>query len=161
MNGASYLWDFGDGNTSDEESPGHIYNSTGSFTITLFAWSVNECSDTLVRQDLVTIHSSEDSITFPNVFRWNGTGSTGGHWSEGSIDNTIFHPNVENVAELRMVIFTRHGHRIFETNEVYVGWDGYINASTLAPQGVYIYKAWVTYSDGNKEVISGDITFLY
>ena len=161
VNGASYLWDFGDGNTSDEESPGHIYNSTGSFTITLFAWSVNECSDTLVRQDLVTIHSSEDSITFPNVFRWNGTGSTGGHWSEGSIDNTIFHPNVENVTELRMVIFTRHGHRIFETNEVYVGWDGYINASTLAPQGVYIYKAWVTYSDGNKEVISGDITFLY
>jgi len=161
VNGASYLWDFGDGYTSVEESPGHIYNSSGSFTVTLYAWSVNECSDTLVRQGLVTIHSSVDSITFPNVFKWNGTGSTGGHWSEGSIDNTIFHPNVENVTGLRMVIFTRHGHRIFETKEVYVGWDGYINASTLAPQGVYIYKAWVTYSDGNKEIISGDITFLY
>ena len=161
VNGASYLWDFGDGNTSDEENPGHIYNSSGTFTVTLVAWSINECSDTLVREDLVTINSSEDSIMFPNAFKWNGTGSTGGHWTEGTIDNTVFHPNVENVTELRMVIFTRHGHRIFETNEVYVGWDGYINSSTLAPQGVYIFKAWVTYSDGNKAVISGDVTFLY
>jgi len=161
VNGSSYLWNFGDGTTSDEVSPGHIYNRSGTFTVTLYAWSVEGCSDTLVREDLVTIHSSEDSITFPNAFRWNGTGSTGGRWTEGDIDNTIFHPNVENVTELRMVIFTRHGHRIFETNEVYVGWDGYINSSTLAPQGVYIYKAWVTYSDGKKEVISGDVTFLY
>jgi len=86
---------------------------------------------------------------------------TGGHWTPGSEDNTVFHPDVENATELRMVIFTRLGHRIFESDEVYVGWDGYINESELAVQGVYIYKAWITYSSGEQEIQSGDVTFLH
>jgi hypothetical protein len=60
-----------------------------------------------------------------------------------------------------MVIFTRIGHRVFESTEVYVGWDGYINGSDLAMQGVYVYKAWITYSSGKEDIQSGDVTFLY
>jgi PKD repeat protein len=33
----SYLWDFGDGSTSDEESPNHTYESEGIFTVSLTA----------------------------------------------------------------------------------------------------------------------------
>ena len=161
VNGDHYLWDFGDGSTSEEESPTHIYNRSGSFTITLYAWSIDQCADTLVREDLVTIPESEGSSTFPNAFMWNGSGPTGGHWTPGSEDNTVFHPDLVNATELRMVIFTRLGHRIFESTEVYVGWDGYINGSDLAEQGVYVYKAWITYSSGEQEIQSGDITFLY
>jgi len=161
VNGVHYLWDFGDGSTSEEESPSHIYNRSGSFTITLYAWSIDECTDTLVREDLVTTPEAEGNSTFPNAFKWNGSGPTGGHWTPGSEDNTVFHPDVENATELRMVIFTRLGHRIFESDEVYVGWDGYINESELAVQGVYIYKAWITYSSGEQEIQSGDVTFLH
>jgi len=50
---------------------------------------------------------------------------------------------------------------ISETNNVCVGWDGYIDASLLAGQGVYIYQAWITYSDGSKEELTGDVTFLH
>ena len=60
-----------------------------------------------------------------------------------------------------MAIFTRLGHKIFESNEVYVGWDGYVVTGDLAAPGVYIYKAWITYSGGKQEVITGDVTFLY
>ncbi len=35
----SCLWDFGDGETSITESPSHIYDSTGTFTVTLTAFS--------------------------------------------------------------------------------------------------------------------------
>jgi len=161
INGVHYLWDFGDGSTSEEESPSHIYNRSGSFTITLYAWSIDDCTDTLVREDLVTTPEAEGNSTFPNAFKWNGSGPTGGHWTPGSEDNTVFHPDVENATELRMVIFTRLGHRIFESDEVYVGWDGYINESELAVQGVYIYKAWITYSSGEQEIQSGDVTFLH
>ena len=31
----AYLWDFGDGGTSTEASPGHLYNTTGIYNITL------------------------------------------------------------------------------------------------------------------------------
>lgn len=34
-NASSYLWDFGDGNTSTEENPKHAYSSSGIFTVTL------------------------------------------------------------------------------------------------------------------------------
>lgn len=36
-NAGSYLWDFGDGNTSTEENPKHAYSSSGTFTVTLTA----------------------------------------------------------------------------------------------------------------------------
>lgn len=34
-NGVSYLWDFGDGETSSEKEPGHTYTNSGSYNITL------------------------------------------------------------------------------------------------------------------------------
>lgn len=161
LSGVRYLWDFGDGTTSEEESPNHVFNKAGSYTITLYAWSINDCTDTLIRENLVTILEGEGTSTFPNAFKWNGSGPTGGHWTPGSDDNTVFHPDVESATALRMIILTRLGHKIFETNEVYVGWDGYINSSNLAVQGVYIYKAWIIYTNGAEEVITGDVTFLH
>lgn len=37
LNATSYAWDFGDGNTSEEESPTHIYASASTYTVTLTA----------------------------------------------------------------------------------------------------------------------------
>ena len=161
INALRYLWDFGDGHTSEEESPTHLFTNAGTYTITLYAWSMEECADTLVREKLVTITAGEGRSMFPTVFKWNGSGPTGGAWTPGNEDNTVFHPRVENATKLRMLVFTRLGHRVFESNELYVGWDGYIDSSVLAVQGVYIYKAWITYASGEQEVLSGDITFLH
>ena len=40
-NAVSFNWDFGDGNTSNEESPQHIYSSAGTFTAQLTATGAN------------------------------------------------------------------------------------------------------------------------
>lgn len=42
-NANSYLWDFGDGNTSTQVNPTHVYNSTGTYVVKLIAYG--ECSN--------------------------------------------------------------------------------------------------------------------
>ena len=43
-----WLWDFGDGNTSADQHPVHIYNAPGNYTVQLIVFNSN-CSDTLLR----------------------------------------------------------------------------------------------------------------
>ncbi len=52
-NANSYLWDFGDGNTSTDENPTHIYNSLGVYTVSLIA-DGGVCGD--------AVHSENDYI---------------------------------------------------------------------------------------------------
>lgn len=161
INGDKYMWDFGDGNTSIDENPAHIYKEPGIFTVSLYVWSDKNCPDTLVLEKLINVMEGEGSTVFPNAFVWNGTGPSGGNWGENAIDNTIFHPHMENAVELRMLIYTRWGEMIWETNSVYVGWDGYLLSGELVEPGVYVYKAWVSYRDGSQEVLAGDVTFFH
>jgi gliding motility-associated-like protein len=45
----TYLWKFGDGQTSTANSPSHTYNTVGSYTVSLIASSSIGCTDTLNR----------------------------------------------------------------------------------------------------------------
>ncbi|MCK5066653.1 MAG: PKD domain-containing protein [Bacteroidales bacterium] len=161
IDAVSYLWDFGDGNTSTDENPSHTYEKGGVYTITLVAWSEDDCVDTLVQESLIRVVAGEGETNFPNAFVWNGSGPTGGYWEEGTIDNTVFHPHMENVIEMRMIIYNRWGEKLYESNEVHIGWDGYLNSEQLAIEGVYVYKCWVTYYSGQQEILTGDVTFLH
>jgi PKD repeat protein len=51
----SYLWDFGDSSTSTNSNPTHIYNSPGSYTVSLIASTNVGCADTLIRPQYVTV----------------------------------------------------------------------------------------------------------
>ncbi|MEI8204206.1 MAG: PKD domain-containing protein, partial [Bacteroidota bacterium] len=57
---SSYLWNFGDLNTSPNYSPTHLYNSPGFFNVSLIAYATNGCKDTVIHQVLV------DSLPTPN-----------------------------------------------------------------------------------------------
>lgn len=51
----SYLWRFGDGNTSTDSDPTHEYTSNGSFNVTLVVSNSNG-TDSIVQQSAVTIN---------------------------------------------------------------------------------------------------------
>lgn len=56
----NYEWDFGDGNTSNEENPIHIYDTPGLYDVTLTIYTTSGCVDTLtmVKSDAIRIHPS-------------------------------------------------------------------------------------------------------
>lgn len=161
INASTFQWNFGDGHSSSEENPSHSYTEPGIYTVSLNVWSEHSCPDTMVLENLVNVLEGEGSTRFPNAFKWNETGPTGGYWVENTIDNSVFHPYMENAAEMHMIIYTRWGEMIWESKELHVGWDGYLKSGELVPPGVYVYKAWVIYMDGTQEIISGDVTFLH
>ena len=62
----SYQWDFGDGGSSVATSPSHIYNSGGSFNVSLIVQSDVGCNDTLIRPAAVVIKDVQVSFSGPN-----------------------------------------------------------------------------------------------
>jgi PKD repeat protein len=160
-NGVSWFWNFGDGNTSIEESPWHKYDSEGIYKITLKVTSLEGCIDSAVYKSPVVVDYKTGEIKFPNVFKWNGSGPTGGYWVDNEIDDNIFRPFFINVIEYKLQIFNRWGVLIYESSELQKGWDGYFGNSYLALQGVYVWKAVGRYADGRYFNKIGDVTFLH
>ena len=159
----TYLWRFGDGQTSTEENPYHKYESPGTYMVSLIVKTSEGCVDSAFMDTPVVVDWKTGTMKFPNVFKWNETGPTGGAWSEGvyaGMDN-VFRPFFENVIEYRLQIFNRWGALIYESHELSKGWDGYFGNGNLAPQGVYVWIATGRYADGEYFDMVGDVTFLH
>ncbi|MDP4262188.1 MAG: PKD domain-containing protein [Bacteroidota bacterium] len=62
---SSWLWDFGDGNTSTLQNPVHQYNSIGNYTVSLTVTTVAGCSNTLVKNAYIKIQPISISLNVP------------------------------------------------------------------------------------------------
>ncbi len=60
----SWNWNFGDGNTSTDQNPSHIYSIPGTYTVTLIVTNAGGCSDTLIKVNYVVTTSPIESFTF-------------------------------------------------------------------------------------------------
>ncbi len=157
-NATSFFWDFGDGNTSQEEFPQHRYSEVGAYTVTLIVDNEFGCADTFVAINPVIAEGGGD-ITYPNVFTPDPLGSSGGYYGQNNIENSIFFPVSEGVVEYHLLIYNRWGEVMFETYDVEQGWDGYYRGE-LCQQDVYVYKAEVRFINGSEETVVGDLTLL-
>ncbi|TVR39218.1 MAG: PKD domain-containing protein [Cryomorphaceae bacterium] len=63
-NANAYLWDFGDGNFSNDENPEHVYESAGMFNVQLTAY--NDCDSALSSAQIYLIITSIAEIVSPN-----------------------------------------------------------------------------------------------
>jgi PKD repeat protein len=157
---STYLWDFGDGHTSTEENPRHLYTTVGQYDISLDIWSEHGCTNRLVKSAAVTVEG-EGIIVFPNAFKPDMHGPNGGYYDQRAEEkNNIFHPYWEGVAEYHLEIYTRWGERYYYSDEVNRGWDGY-NKGRLCTQDVYVYKCWGHFQNGELFQLKGDVTLLY
>jgi gliding motility-associated-like protein len=51
----SYLWDFGDGNTSTQINPSHTYNSSGNYAVSLIVTNSSGCTKSLTKPNYIQI----------------------------------------------------------------------------------------------------------
>lgn len=160
---SSYLWRFGDGQISIEENPFHKYENPGSYKVSLTVISKDGCIDSAMLETPIIVEWKTGSVKFPNVFKWNGTGPTGGQWKEGVYPemDDVFRPFFENVIEYKLQVFNRWGVLIYESHDLHKGWDGYFGDGNLAVQGVYVWKVIGRYADGKYFDMVGDVTFLH
>jgi gliding motility-associated-like protein len=126
----SYLWGFGDGGTSMETNPNHLFETDmgGSYTVMLVAYSDLGCTDTAYQSFTVT----EDLIFYiPNSFT-----------PDNDVYNNTFEPVFTSGFDpynFTMLIFNRWGEIVFETRDASIGWDGTYNGD-YAQDGIYTWK---------------------
>ncbi|SHM31644.1 gliding motility-associated C-terminal domain-containing protein [Cyclobacterium lianum] len=140
----SYLWDFGDGTSSEEASPSHSYSRQGDFQVSLEVTDANGC----VARESRPISIREFQIRMPDAF------------TPGSADgsNSHYFPVFEKIDGLEFWVYNKWGEVIFYTDDGNgSGWDGTVQGKE-AMAGTYVYKLRYTAPDGSEAFRSG--TFL-
>ena len=59
-----WAWDFGDGGTSSDEHPSHVYTTPGTYDVSLIVENYAGCEDTLTKTNYVTVDGPNGSISF-------------------------------------------------------------------------------------------------
>ena len=147
-----YFWDFGDGATSQNIEPAHLYLETeGDILVTLIATSEFGCVDSI---QLVIPYDEQEIFYVPNTFT-----------PDGDNFNQIFTPvfySGYDPYNFEMIIFNRWGEIIFETKNAERGWDGsYGKGGVKAQDGIYTWK--ITYKNpetDERKIALGHVTLL-
>lgn len=146
----TYSWEFGDGGSSDEESPLHTYSDTGYYAVTLLTTTGPGCADTAYS----TVHIKDYvTIYIPNAFSPNDDGH-----------NDFFGPLGTGWGTYKvysMAIFNRWGTLIFETDNPAIPWNGKVNNSgKVCQDGSYIYRIRLQAEDNNIKEYKGQVLLI-
>lgn len=141
----SYIWNFGDGDTSNLVNPRHIFPATGTFNVCLVAINADGCTDTACVDVKSLIRPLLD---VPKAFTPGKFGPNGRIGVEGF-----------GIKEMQWTIYSRWGQKVFEATNRKMTWDGTFNGKPQ-PMDVYTYTLKVTFSDGTKATKTGDITLI-
>ncbi|WP_146154338.1 PKD domain-containing protein [Chitinophaga ginsengisoli] len=63
----TYAWTFGDGGTSTDKDPAHIYTAAGTYTVGLVVTSATGCTAQTSTTDFLKVPNPIADFTFPNV----------------------------------------------------------------------------------------------
>ncbi len=146
VNATSWLWNFGNGNTSNSQNPSFEFTTGGSFPVVLIVTSADGCTDTTIAHLLF-----EDiySLFIPSSFTPNGDEI-----------NPIFYAYGFGMNTFRMEIFTRWGESIFVSSDIMKGWNGLLQNGSPAPQGVYDFKVDVEFYNKKSQTVMGKVTLI-
>lgn len=96
-NAVSWLWNFGDGQTSTLQNPTHTYTQTGSYNVSLVITTADGCTSTAIQQNAINFNmlgamasgTSTDTVPPYHVqFHANSLGATSWLWTFGDGDSS-------------------------------------------------------------------------
>ncbi|MEN8158301.1 MAG: PKD domain-containing protein [Bacteroidota bacterium] len=125
--------------------------------------AINEfgCTDTSRQQLPDIVEHTRTRIKFPTAFSPSPLGPVGSSFSPHEKRTDLFHPIFEEVpVEYSLKIYTRRGQVIFETRNIYEGWDGYFHQERSSG-GVYVWVVEGTWEYGEEFKLHGDVTLIW
>ncbi|MBJ04296.1 MAG: hypothetical protein CMP65_00135, partial [Flavobacteriales bacterium] len=128
LNIDSWIWDFGNGSSSNEQNPSYTYKEPGVYYVKLSITDQYGCEDQIIKK----IEALYEYYSYtPNIFTPNGDGI-----------NDIFQPSILNINRntYTLFIYDRWGNTIYKTSKYEEGWDGKIDNGELLPPDTYNYK---------------------
>jgi gliding motility-associated-like protein len=155
FNATNYQWDFADGSFSFQEDVTHDFpsNHPGEYFVILYAYNESNCVDSIGKMVKVW-----DKLFFyvPNTFT-----------PDNDELNQVFMPlfgSGYSFDDYEFSIFNRWGERIFETSDIYKGWDGMYRGD-LSQDGTYTWKIILRASedameDEQKNIYYGHVNLI-
>jgi gliding motility-associated-like protein len=148
-NAASWLWQFGNGNSSVVKNPpAQTYPVTVNDTVYNAMLTVQnaKCTSTAYQ----TIYAlAQCPIAVATAFTPNGD----------NINDFLYPLNAYNATRLLFRVYNRWGQKVFEGTSMQQKWDGRFNA-TPQPPGVYLWQLSYTSGTAGKRIVQQGSTVL-
>lgn len=138
-------WDFGEGSTSQDQNPTHVFGKKGEFSVLLRITDEYGCDKSVSHRLSIT---RSYRLMVPNAFTPNAS------------ENKTFLPKQKGLVQFELLIFNTWGELIFRSNDLETdGWDGTLEGKLL-DAGVYAYRINGIATDGEKVVESGKFKLI-
>lgn len=137
--------------TSISQNPMFHYENPGEYVVALVVKSDHGCYDTILKP----LKVYEDyGLYVPNVFTPNGDGL-----------NDVFQPKGFGIVKFQMAIYDRWGEKLFETNNMEVGWNGTKGSKNdvkygILADGSYVWQIKVTNVFGEAKELTGHVILM-
>ncbi len=151
LNATSWNWSFGDilNSTSTLQNPSFNYKDSGCYAVQLIVDNQYTCPDTSDQQVCIL---GDYELFAPNAFTPDGSGLND-VWNVKGIG---IDPN-----HFKLWIFDRWGNLIFETSDLYQGWNGHAHGGKdIAQQDVYVWKVATRDFLGGKHSYIGHVSLV-
>ncbi|UII33766.1 gliding motility-associated C-terminal domain-containing protein [Fulvivirga ulvae] len=144
------LWNFGDGETSAENDPSHIYTSPGTVTVSLEMTSSNGCKG--ISEIDITVTGLEPISVgdIKNAITPNGDGA----------NDILYIENIENFPNNVVTLLDRYGVEVIKLEGYKNDWDLNIQGSTI-PAGNYLCIVQIQDGDNaESKVVTRTVTVV-
>jgi gliding motility-associated-like protein len=141
----TYAWEFGDGQSSVEFEPTHLYNKTLETEVCLTAYNTYGCPD---KKCIPISPRVVNVLDVPTAFSPNGDGI-----------NDVVMVKGFGVKEMVFRIFNRWGELVFETTKLDTPWNG-VYKGKVQEMDAFAYTIQATFTDGNSITKKGNITLI-
>ena len=143
-----FTWSFGDGSTSTDINPDHLYMHPGVYQPILIVSTSDGCADTIKGEPINVRNSNSGSKQ--RILTPNGDG-----------DNDVFRVNSSIYKSFTCIILSsRTSEKVYEWSDPNGSWDGRINGNDFGSTGMYYYIIRGQYYNNESFEIPGVIYLM-